>query len=601
MTGNKVLLRTRWLVACFFSLSVFLSPVSLSAQLMDVVDTNETTDVFLYKGDLVTLVVHSLTRLSLGANGIVDIVNADVNELLIIGQTVGAVPLYIWDEYGKRTVNIRVLPADMDRTIARTQTLVEAAGIKGVNFQKNYYDGKVVATGNVPQSDTEQLDTIINEGEGRIINFVKEAGDLIQLDVQVSELSETLSSVLGFDWSTGEVEGIVLPYQETLPTTDGSFSDYFKIGDFNRTAAITATVNALITEGKARVLSKPTILVKDGEEASFLVGGEIPVRSTTTSASGNSVTENITYTEYGVDVTATPEIINGKIEVTLRVNIRDIDAANAVEDNVAFTTREATTILRLNDGQTVVLAGLIKHNKATTIKRVPFLSAIPLVGLLFREKTVSPNQEQEVVISLTPRILRQGEMEKRYEKNQELMTQDQEEDAFLEASEQEQEDPLALARDALMEDDMDTAQDVDAEMAYAMPAQDSDAVEAVMDPVSFDEPAVMDEAASDAITKYAQEVQRRISQGISYPYDAKQKGLTGTVTLSLTILSDGTLSDASVKESSGQNVFDKDALNTAQILAPFDPFPADIDMAEIVVTIPIVYSPDSALGAESGA
>jgi len=594
MLGNKTLLRTRWLVVCFIAAAVFVAP-NLNAQLMDVVDTNETQEVFLYKGDLVTLVVHSLTRLSLGKSGIIDIVNADVNELLIIGQTVGEAPLYIWDEFGKRTINLRVIDQDLDRAIAKTQRLVDAAGIEGVSFEKNYYEGRIMATGKVPKNDNVKFEELVGESDAKIINFVDDAGDLIQLDIQVSELSTTLASVLGFDWGVGEVEGIVLPYQETLPSSDGSFSDYFKIGDFNRTAAITATVNALITEGSARVLSKPTILVKDGEEATFLVGGEIPVRSTTTSASGNSVTENIIYTSYGVDVTVTPEIIDGKIEVTLSVNIRDVDAANAVGDNVAFTTRTATTILRLNDGQTIVLAGLIKHNEGEVIKRVPFLGSIPLVGLLFRERTSSPNTEQEVVISLTPRVLRQSEMEKRYARSQEL-TQEEEEEAFF--NDGGDGDPMVMLKEELMNEDIVMDQEDPEPPAYAVLAEEGEDMDPVLDPVSLEEPTIMDEKSSQAVTEYAQAIQQRISQGISYPYEAKQKGLTGTVTLSLTMLSDGSLSDVSVKESSGQNIFDKDAMNTTQILAPFDAFPAEIEMEEIVVTIPIVYSPEAMMGEE---
>ncbi|MFA5089205.1 MAG: energy transducer TonB, partial [Candidatus Omnitrophota bacterium] len=97
----------------------------------------------------------------------------------------------------------------------------------------------------------------------------------------------------------------------------------------------------------------------------------------------------------------------------------------------------------------------------------------------------------------------------------------------------------------------------------------------------------------DLITDYVHTVQQKISQAISYPYEAIENGWQGTVKLTLRILKDGTLDEASIKESSGHNIFDKDALNTAQILAPFPAFPLDLDLEEIIITLPIVYSQDA--------
>src|SRR5437867_6363883 len=87
---------------------------------------------------------------------------------------------------------------------------------------------------------------------------------------------------------------------------------------------------------------------------------------------------------------------------------------------------------------------------------------------------------------------------------------------------------------------------------------------------------------------YVQNIQRKISQAIAYPFEAKEKGWEGTVKLLLHIMKDGTLKEVSVKQTSGYEIFDKDALNTAQILAPYDAFPSNLNLEELMLTIPIV-------------
>ena len=80
-----------------------------------------------------------------------------------------------------------------------------------------------------------------------------------------------------------------------------------------------------------------------------------------------------------------------------------------------------------------------------------------------------------------------------------------------------------------------------------------------------------------------------------FPWKPREQGWEGTVVLSLVILNDGTLNDARIQTSSGREAFDKDAINTARILAPFSSFPEALKLEELVVTIPIVYSQEAVL------
>lgn len=571
------------------------------AELQDVVDTKDQQEVLLYRGDLVGLKVYSLTRVSISQSGIVDIANADVNQILLIGQGEGETQIFIWDELGKRSIVARVFAEDLDLVMAKIENLIKATKIQGVTLEKNKYDRKIIASGRFTKDDKERLESeVFDKFPNLVTNMTREEGDLIQIDVQISELNTTLQKALGVEWNDS------FDFPETLPAATGDWKNLFKIGDFNRTTALIATINALIQEGKGRILSKPSIVVTNGEEATFLVGGEIPIRTTTTSVGGSSVQENVTFKQYGIDLKVKPQIIDNKINVELHVGVRDIDAANAVGDDVAFSTRTATTKLMLNDTQTVVLAGLIKHSESEVVKRVPLLGSIPVIGLLFRSKTLpATNQELELVISLTPRILRQKILEQEYQQPQEQAALSEEEqtaeaeDAESPSAEMEQ----SLAEEAPVGTKAEAAEnEIPQETAESQTETTTDNAAAAVktEGVDTETPEVageapMDQKSKQAVTDYVQSIQKRIAQNISFPYEAKEKGWKGTVVLNLKILSDGNLSEASVKESSGQSIFDKDAVNTAQILAPFDPFPAEIPLEELSVTIPIVYSQEAIL------
>lgn len=537
MTANRFLFKNKILIMI---LSFVLPVVFITNGNAKVYDGSQ--DIELVQGDLQSVKVKNLSRVSITNPEIADISDAQTNEVMVMAKQTGQTVMFIWDDDGKRSVIIRVIEEDLSLVKARISKLVQKADIKGVTIDENALEGRVIVTGALEEDEKEKMDKILEAFEDKVINMIKEKiySDQIQIDVQITELNESLTKSLGFNWGTAtnsqSTNDFALTYAETKPETDGSIGDFFKIGDFNRAQAIVSTVNAFIKEGKAKVLSKPRLVVVSGKEASFLVGGEIPFKSTTMNSTGGSVTEETTFKQYGVNMTITPTIKNGKIEIDLNVEVSDVDASNASGDAVAFVTRNATTHLNLNDRQTIVLAGLIKKSKSNEVKRLPFVSKIPIVGLLFRtNSTPTPNQETELVISLTPTILK----------------------------------------------DMMSANKIDANVKIP------DA------PKTFIPDTLPSQSSQVISPSYAQTLQMKISSAINYPYEAKENGWEGTVRLGLHILNDGTLANVSVKESSGHTIFDEDAVNTAKILAPYPPFSSDMPGEDVVVVVPIVYSQKS--------
>ncbi len=552
-------------------------------------------------GDIESVAVNGLTRVSVTNPEVADISDAQSDKVIVLAKKSGQTALFLWDADGKKTLSVRVVSQDLSALKARISNLLQEARITSLTLDANAPEGRVVIAGQYPKDKKDVLDKILDPYAEQVINLSNEetSDDLIQIDMQITELTTTLSKNIGLDWNkSGTLTGgattsnnfLNLDYKETLPATDGSIGDFFKIGDFNRTSAIMATVNALIEEGKGRILSKPRLVVVSGKEASFLVGGEIPIRTTSSNASGGA-TENVEFKQYGINMTITPTIRNGKIDVLLKTQISDIDRANKVGDDVAFVTRDAQTQLYLDNGQTIVLAGLIKHTDGESVRGVPFLSKIPVLGAVFRNKsTPTANTDTEMVIALTPRIL----SERKYATEEPVFNSPRQR-SYQKAVESRFE-KTQLDKGSVVTNEIEESKPAPAAVDKEMDAQEPKAVApaALENAISVTKTAPVDDDSdkevSGDVTAYVRAVQVKISQAISYPYEALQNNLEGTVKLKLRILKDGSLAEAMVLESSGQSLFDTDALNTAKISAPYAPFSDDMKGGNLVVTIPIVYA-----------
>ncbi|MBF0571193.1 MAG: TonB family protein [Candidatus Omnitrophica bacterium] len=565
---NRALLKKFFIILLGFVLTLLYLPL-LSAD----ENTSETEDVIdMVTGDIQSVTANSLTRVSVTNPDVADISDAQADKVSLVAKKPGTTVLFLWDEAGKRSIKVRVVSQDLESVKARIQKILDEAKFTGVSLDENRDEGKVAVSGSLSKEDKTRLEDILQPYAENLLNLVKveKIEDLIQVDMQVVEISTTLERQLGIQWSNAAASntsgggttptttggssssGLSLPYNETPPQTNGKIGDFFKIGEFNRSFQLEATVNALLQEGKAKLISKPRLVVVSGKQASFLVGGEIPIQSTTTSASGGSQTQNTSYTQYGVNMTVTPTIRDGKIDVVLNVDIRDVDNSSSfsTNSNVAFITRTASTDLLMENKQTLALAGLIKYSSSETLTEVPFFSKIPVLGALFRNRSVPGDSNTEMVIILTPTVL----TEKKILDKQLSMPTPSEKDAYKAFDAKYEHEPLP---------------------SWPVPK--------VTSPVSNTH------ADIGTITAYARMVQLRISQAISYPQPAGQD-LAGTVKLKVHILNNGSLDSEEVVESSGNSLLDQDALQAAKTASPFNAFTTGIDQKDLFFTIPIVYN-----------
>lgn len=171
---------------------------------------------------------------------------------------------------------------------------------------------------------------------------------------------------------------------------------------------VRARLEALAQDSRAEVLASPHILVLDNREARIQIGDQVPIATSETAVSGTTdIQRTIQYKDTGVILEVTPQINEGglvTLELSQEVSTYSLQTIFG-SDQVVISKREAVTNMIAQDGQTVVIGGLIQELKNKTREGIPFLKDIPLLGYLFGS-TRDQFERRELVILLTPHVLR---------------------------------------------------------------------------------------------------------------------------------------------------------------------------------------------------
>ena len=476
-------------------------------------------------------------KVAVGDPKVADIINVNNFEILIAGKAVGETNLQIWDDFGQREIVLKIFAEDLSKLKKRLEDLFGTAGLRGITFQVGEEERKIFCLGDLPLRKQDVVKQLLGNFTDKIINLITYSEDnpLVEVDVQIVEIAKSAVDKLGIDWSSsltftelpagaGSAALTALPH-----TLSRQFGDLLKsVGQsrFDRTQLI-ATMNILEQDNLARILARPKLVALSGKEAAFLVGGQIPVISSVSVASGTTTT-SVEYKDIGVKLSIKPTVKEtGDVQCQLKVEIIAIDKVNALAISTggavststpAFKTRSASTELYLKPEQTIFMAGLIDNELTKNLRQVPGFGDLPIIGALFRSKDFEVG-DTELVISITPRILNYGDMSK----------------------------------------DIQNA--------------------SIVKKGSEEEPA-------DA---YVRTIQETILKSVSYPLEAQRANLSGSVVVSLHLLSNGTLVNAVVDQSCGHKLLDSAAMYTVKRLAPYPPFPKGLTLKEIWVEVPITY------------
>ncbi len=172
---------------------------------------------------------------------------------------------------------------------------------------------------------------------------------------------------------------------------------------------IRAYINALATESKAKLLAAPHILVSDNREARIQVGQQVPIVTSETFGSATVAPQRtIQYKDIGIILKVKPQVNESglvSMEITQEVSTFDTIVLYANEKQIILNKAEASTNLVVQDGQTIIIGGLIREDTTASSSGVPYLNKIPLLGILFgnRGKEV---RRQEIIVLLTPRVIK---------------------------------------------------------------------------------------------------------------------------------------------------------------------------------------------------
>jgi general secretion pathway protein D len=296
------------------------------------------------------------------------------------------------------------------------------------NAKKN-----VGLTGNVKVVADKSSNSLIVLSSPNDFKVVKEVVSSIDIkrpqvfvEVQIVEMSMDKLLQLGVEWkflSRGDLVPFGGNLYGNLPLQEGypSASPGLLLGLAkwrNDMPDIGLLLNAYAKEGGVNVIATPQILTLDNEEAEINISKVIPYSTGMKYDANNNPVISYDYKDVGITLKITPHITaSGEVRLKIYEKVEDVVGyANADQTAPITSKREAKTTVDVQDGQTLVIGGLIKSKKLTTVERVPVLGSLPIIGNLFK-KTGHQIEKTNLLVFITPRIVRSREEENQLTKD----------------------------------------------------------------------------------------------------------------------------------------------------------------------------------------
>jgi pilus assembly protein CpaC len=380
------------------------------------------TDVDLLVGRSTVLNVGgTIARVSLTVPDIADAMVTAPTQLLIHGKQPGTISLFVWDRGGAiKTYEVKVR-RDLTPLIAHIKQLFAGEPITVMGSGKDVVLSGTVSSKYVIEKAADVAAGYVDKKEN-VVNLLRQqegvASNQVMLRVRFAEVSRNALQELGgavFSDGYNDQFGRITTQQFPAPFFDKNspmlgktlvFSDYLNLFLFDAKNQIGAVVKALQGRGVFQSLAEPNLIALNGKEASFLAGGEFPYPV----PQGNFGSFSIQFKEYGVRLKFTPTVLGGDL-IQLKINpeVSSLDFNNAVVIEgfriPALTSRRADTEVELRDGQTFAIAGLLNNTALSSMRKIPGLGDIPVLGTLFKSRAYQKDQS-ELVVMVTPIIVR---------------------------------------------------------------------------------------------------------------------------------------------------------------------------------------------------
>jgi pilus assembly protein CpaC len=302
--------------------------------------------------------------------------------------------------------------------------LAEVPGATGLRVDPDP-KGNVVVSGTV--HDRVTAESVLNRvrglagpylaTDGKVIDrLVTETISQIDVKVYILEVDKTAQSQLGLRlqgalpngssaFAGGQGFALTTPSIVAIENPiANAFGAVLKFGSLARATMLAPTLDLLLSEGHAKLLSSPDLMTMPGTEATFLVGGSIPIP---VSNGLGSVT--ITFKDFGVNLKVTPTVLgNGAVECKIAPEVSNLDFSNGVSLNgftvPALKVSKLSTDVITQTGESIIMGGLLNRVESVNVQKIPVLANLPILGKLFRSVNYQKS-ESDVVFILTPTIV----------------------------------------------------------------------------------------------------------------------------------------------------------------------------------------------------
>lgn len=372
-----------------------------------IIDDGIVSNVTLAPGKTITIETNQeFADILIGNTAVIDVFPLTDNSLYIQAKASGRtnVTLYSVDKKLLEVIDINI-ETDFTEAARAIQRAVPSADINVVNVNDRIRLSGVV-------KDNVDLSRVIEIAQqfstAPVINAIQvKSAQQVELDVRILEVERNSGRELGVDLtSTNTSNGKQYFNSGGGGLNSGSVPFGSAVGELLSISGlqIDVVINALEAKGLARRLANPKLVTTSGIAANFVVGGEVPIAQSVTDANGN-VASSTGYREYGVRLNFLPVVLDDQL-IRLRISpeVSDVDPSLSVNGQPAFISRKADTTVSLRNGQSFAIAGLLQSNNARSVRQLPWLGQIPILGTLFSSRGFQ-KRETDLVILVTPRLV----------------------------------------------------------------------------------------------------------------------------------------------------------------------------------------------------
>jgi len=357
---------------------------------------------------------NAIERFSVSNPEIAEAVLISSNQVIVNGKGFGQINFVAWE---KGTGRFIVFDVYVRTNLSLIDSQIRALFPKD-DIRLSQANGSVVMSGTVSDPRVaSQADAVIQAAGFKTVNLLESpVKDLrqVQLLVRVAEVNRSRMRDLGSSYAYQASPGVGGFANGGGPGNVSNVADGILGSTFSGLNLLvlggnmTTMIRALQTQGALRALAEPNLIAMDGQQASFLAGGEYPVPIV--QGSGDKTTISIVFKEYGVRLNFKPTIIDeDHIRLELEPEVSTLDFANGVKFSgfliPGLRTRRAKTGVELRDGQSFALAGLLDNSETRSLSKVPGLGDIPILGNLFKSTQFQKN-ESELMFIVTAQMVK---------------------------------------------------------------------------------------------------------------------------------------------------------------------------------------------------